>query len=78
MTEQDYINVRELSTIKSAKSVLCDIVVANSKVIDQERFTMILQTLYEWENKLHSLVEITDAVAVTPEEIKKFYGGGTD
>jgi hypothetical protein len=68
MTEQDYINVRELSTIKSAKAVLCDIVVANSKVIDQERFTMILQTMYEWEQRLHDLINLEPGEKHIPEK----------
>lgn len=58
MTEQEYINVRELSSVLDAKMILRDIVVANSKVISKEDHSTVLHILSKWEDGLFELAKI--------------------
>ena len=58
MTEQDYINVSELRTIRIAIQILPDIVPENSNVISKKKFKKVLNQLYEWEAALYLLVAI--------------------
>lgn len=58
MDEQEYINVQELTSIRSAKEILKDIVPANSKIISCDEFISVVQVLSKWESKLYKLIKI--------------------
>lgn len=58
MKEQEYINVSDLAKIRSAISVLRNIIPASSKVINKNDFAKVMDRLYKWEQKLSSKIII--------------------
>lgn len=58
MKEQEYINVSDLTRIRSMIIVGRNIIPENNKVIDKNDFAEIMDRLYTWEQKLSSKIEI--------------------
>lgn len=58
MTEQDYINVRQLSQIACAKDCLRGIIPESSIVIPENEFRDIMMKLAKWEAKLWNQIMI--------------------
>jgi len=58
MSEQDYINVKELAIVMSAKRVLSDITPQISDVIPIGQFEDIMKTLSHWEGKLFDKINL--------------------
>ena len=51
MKEEDYILVRDLSSILNARNMLRDIVAVNSSIIDEEDLRIIRRKLTDWEDE---------------------------
>ena len=51
MKEEDYILVRDLSSILNAINILRDIVAVNSSIIDEEDLRIIRRKLTDWEDE---------------------------
>jgi len=58
MTEQEYINVKELGTVSAALDVLKNIVPDNSKVIVKEDYQKVMDTIYKWQEALFQKIKI--------------------
>ena len=58
MKEQEHIDVSDLAKIRSAKSNLRDVMPEISNVVDKEGYTIIMQTLVSWENKLNDVIDV--------------------
>lgn len=52
MTEQEYINVKELTIVRDAIRVLSDITPEISDVIPSSGFADIMKEIKRWENNL--------------------------
>jgi hypothetical protein len=61
MKEQEYIDVKELGIVKSAKEVLGQITPEVSKVVPVSQFNDIMKMLCHWESKLHDRIDITES-----------------
>lgn len=57
MTEQEYINVRELSSVLDARAILRNVVAENSKVISVQEYRHIMELLGDWQDKLFKAIE---------------------
>lgn len=57
MTEQDYIDVLDLSNVLHAKAMVRDITIANQPNIDKEEYRTVVRILLKWEESLFSAVE---------------------
>lgn len=60
MTEQEYINVKELGTVTAAINVLRDICVENSKVIYKEDYQQVMKKIRHWERCLFRIIKTTE------------------
>jgi len=60
MTEQEYINVKELGYISVIIKILQDITVENSECIDKEDFDEVYSTVRIWEAKLYGKIKTTN------------------
>jgi len=60
MTEQEYINVSELSIVSSLIKLIDGIVTENSKVIPSSGLADIKKELCRWQIKLFEIVNIED------------------
>lgn len=58
MTEQQYINARNISDIKHAENALREICIDNQPRIDKSEFVAVLQTLARWQSDLTDAIEI--------------------
>jgi len=57
MTEQEYINVRELSQVVAAREMLRGIVPANSRVISSDELKEVGEILGRWQDELFKLIK---------------------
>jgi len=57
MSEQDYINVRDLSNVTHATEMLRQITIANQPNIHGEKFRATYKTLVKWRDALFDAVE---------------------
>lgn len=60
MTEQEYVNVKELTIIRDAIRVLSEIVPEISDVIPSSGLDSMRKELRRWEQKLSDKVSITN------------------
>ena len=58
MTEQEYINVSDLTKITGAINVLREIVPDNSEIIENKKLVGIICKLSEWQSKLFESINI--------------------
>lgn len=49
MTEQEYINVRDVTNIANAIHILTDITLANQPAISQDDFSLVIMRLRRWQ-----------------------------
>lgn len=56
MSEQDYILIRDLSSVKQALTMLEDICPENSTIIDSERLDQVKSLLYIWQEKHYEAI----------------------
>jgi hypothetical protein len=56
MTEQEYINVRNLSNVMHARAILSQICLGNQSTIPQEEFVDVLRKLSSWEQAMFEIV----------------------
>ena len=57
MTEQEYINVRELSSVIDANRILRDICQENSVVIKREDYVTVIRIISDWQDELFKIVK---------------------
>lgn len=57
MSEQDYINVRDLSNIMHAIEMLRGICAPNQPIIPEMELSAILDKLYQWQEQLFAIVQ---------------------
>jgi hypothetical protein len=58
MTEKEYVNAKALGTITSSINTLKDLVPENLEGIIDERYLDIMNTLYEYQEKLFDTIEL--------------------
>ena len=56
MTEQEYINVRDLSTAMNIRKIISDIIPENSIVVKKEDFVTVYKILSQWEEQLFEII----------------------
>ncbi len=52
VTEQEYIDLTDLTKVRNAKKILSDITPENSTVITKEDWQKIMTALWKWEKAL--------------------------
>lgn len=55
MTERDYINISEKKAVDYAYDILKDICVANSIIIKEDEYKIVMQQLFRWQEKYFKL-----------------------
>lgn len=60
MTEQEYINVMERTSINVAQEALRNVIPKNSIVVDQDEYNFVMKCLSEWERRLFNACITTE------------------
>lgn len=60
MTEQEYIDVSDLTNVRAMRAILHDIVAENSSVIPQEEYQTVGKLLSRWAEKLHERIHVSE------------------
>lgn len=58
MTEQEYINVRELSDVNTAITSLASVTPKNSLAISVEDFEILMKGLHVWRERLYEINKV--------------------
>lgn len=57
LTEQAYIDVRDLSNILNADAILRDITVDSQPIIAKDEYQMVMKTLLKWKESLFDKIQ---------------------
>jgi len=57
MTENEYIKVKDLGIISSAKNVLRELIPETSEIVDKKEYQEVMRLISKWERKHFSKIE---------------------
>jgi phage pi2 protein 07 len=60
MTEQEYINTKDLGIISSAKNVLRELIPETSEIVNKKEYQEVMKLISKWERNHFAKIETKD------------------